>query len=86
MVEGDKFTCKKSFTSVGGIISFTVGRVYSIVEIQVLSYNNNVLVYFIGDDGRRYWFDFDDGKYYFNDYFYSIREVRRKKLERLRGL
>ena len=79
-----KVLCKRTVTResnsvIDVYISFLVGEYYNITK-------NSTRVIYI--DGILFWHLFDtmDGLYFFEDYFYSVKELRKKKLDLLKSV
>lgn len=78
MKVGDRLYCYN--IDVNHFLSYTIGNFYEIVRLE------GWRVYIIGDNGKRDWFfincnNKNDDDY--NNYFYTITELRKIKLDKL---
>jgi hypothetical protein len=88
---GDKLVCIKEVVFNGNINNYPVYEVGGMYEIY---YNSLSYIYILGKyfnkndirNGSGFWFNikYNDDKYYVSDYFYTLKEYRKKKLEKLK--
>ena len=81
MKVGDSFICIKHYEIFGTII-FRKDKIYNVVDID----KELCRIWFYGNDGDLYWFRIDDIErsiFHYRKYFESIKEIRKKKLDRL---
>jgi hypothetical protein len=87
---GDKLVCIKEVVFNGNRNNYPVYEVGGVYEI---CYHSSFSIYILGKysnrnnirNGSGFWFNikYNDDKYYVSDYFYTLKEYRKKKLEKL---
>lgn len=79
---GDKYICIKDYNRLGKTV-FKKGYIYNLIGMNYDYFHARL--YFRGDDSELYWFvkTYEPSNVYIENYFESISEVRRKKLEKL---
>lgn len=81
MKVGDSLYCYK--LDVNHFLSYTIGNFYEVVRLE------GWRLYIIDDTGKRDWFFINGGNKNgddYNNYFYTVRQLRKIKLDLIRSL